>query len=53
MNETKYDSFSVAPLIAYAYAKRTEHQIVTLILSAKRNGLEEDVIRERVRKLYV
>lgn len=53
MNNTKYDSFSVAPLIAYAYAKRTEHRAVTLILSAKRNGLGEDVIRERVRRLYV
>ena len=53
MYDTKYDSFSVAPLIAYFYAKRTEHQAVTLILSAKRNGLSEDMIRERVRRLYV
>lgn len=53
MYNAKYDSFSVAPLIAYFYAKRTEHQAITLILSAKRNGLSEEMIRERVRRLYV
>ncbi|MGN0162791.1 MAG: V-type ATPase subunit [Candidatus Ornithomonoglobus sp.] len=53
MDTAKYDSFSTAPIIAYAYAKSTEQKAVRLILSAKKNGLDNDIIRERVRRLYV
>ena len=53
MNEAKFDSFSSAPIVAYSYAKSAEHSAVKLILSAKRNGLDENLIRERVRRLYV
>ncbi len=51
MREARYDCFSSAPIIAYAYAKIAEIKAVRLILSAKRNKLEN--IRERVRELYV
>lgn len=51
MKEVRYDSFGSAPIIAYAYAKTAEIKAVRLILSAKRNRLEN--IRERVRELYV
>lgn len=53
METAKYESFSAAPIIAYAYAKDTEQRAVRLIMSAKKNGLDNDIIRERVRRLYV
>ena len=53
MKEAKLESFSSAHLVAYAYAKSAEHSAVKLILSAKRNGLDDNLIRERVRSLYV
>lgn len=53
MDSAKYESFSAAPIIAYAYARDTEQSVVRLILSAKKNGLDNDIIRERVRRLYV
>ncbi len=51
MREVRYDSSGTAPIIAYAYAKTAEIKTVQLILSAKRNRLEN--IIERVRELYV
>ena len=51
MREVRYDCFGEAAIIAYAYAKTAEIKAVRLILSAKRNKLEN--IRERVRELYV
>lgn len=53
MDEARYDSFSAAPVLAYAYAKRAELAAVQLILSAKKNKLDNEIIRERVRRLYV
>lgn len=52
MDTAKYESFSAAPIIAYAYAKDTEQKAVRLILSAKKSGFDNDIIRERVRRLY-
>ena len=51
MQEVRYRSSGIAPIIAYAYAKTAEIKTVRLILSAKRNKLEN--ITERVRELYV
>lgn len=53
MRTAKYDCFSAAPIIAYVHAKKTELKAVRLILSAKRNRLNDELIRERVRRLYV
>ena len=52
MDTAKYDSFSAAPIIAYAYAAETELNTIRLILSAKKSGFDNDIIRERVRRLY-
>ncbi|MCR5636421.1 MAG: V-type ATPase subunit [Clostridiales bacterium] len=49
----KNDHFSVAPLAAYYLAKESEMKSVRLILSAKLNNLDENVIKERLRDLYV
>ncbi|MBR0366411.1 MAG: V-type ATPase subunit, partial [Clostridia bacterium] len=50
--EARYDSFSSAPILAYAHAKETELDAVRLIIEAKRSRIAEDVIRERVPMLY-
>lgn len=53
MESAKYISFGVEPIAAYIYAKQTELMEVRIILSAKYNGLDEQIIRKRLRKLYV
>ncbi len=53
MQSQKYEYFSAGPLIAYVWARENEFKTVKLILSAKRNGIEDNVIRERMRNLYV
>lgn len=49
----RYESFGISALVGYYYAVQTEIMNVRIILSAKRNGLSEDIIRERMRLLYV
>ena len=44
---------SAGPLFAYAVARRQEIDTVRIILSGKRNGLEDRKIRERLRETYV
>ena len=44
---------SAGPLFAYAVARRREADTVRVILSCKRNGLEDGRIRERLRETYV
>ena len=44
---------SAGPLFAYAVARRREADTVRVILSGKRNGLEDGLIRERLRETYV
>ncbi|NLL63139.1 MAG: V-type ATPase subunit [Ruminococcaceae bacterium] len=51
--EAKYTAFGIAPLIAYYIARDAEIKTVRIILSAKINNLSTDLIRERVRTLYV
>lgn len=52
MERTRYDCFSDAPVLAYAYAKQTELQTVQMILSAKQNHLHDRRIQERVKRCY-
>lgn len=49
----KYQSFGIEPLIAYYFARDAEIKNVRIILSCKHNQLPVEMIRERVRKLYV
>lgn len=53
MTTARYESFSAAPILAYVYAKKTEIAVVRLILSAKRNGFDNEIIKERMEQLYV
>lgn len=48
----KYDITTAAPILAYAHAKQTEIAAIRLIVSAKRSRISNDIIRERVRRLY-
>ena len=49
----KYETFTIGPVIAYVLARQNEIKTVRLILTGKANGLSEESIRERVRRMYV
>ena len=49
----KYEFFGFAPIAAYYFAKTTEIKTVRIVLSAKLAGVPNEIIRERVRDLYV
>ena len=53
VQEARYTPFSVDPIIAYYIARDAEVKTARIILSAKKNNLSQDAIRERVRTLYV
>ncbi len=49
----KYEAFGFLPLVGYYLAKENEIKNVRIIMAAKENDISQDVIRERVRMLYV
>ena len=49
----KYNPFSAGPIIAYMLARENEIKTVRIILTGKLNQLPDDLIRERVREMYV
>ncbi len=49
----KSNPFTIAPIAAYILAREIEIGNVRIILSGKANGLDEKIIRERLRELYV
>ena len=53
MDAARWESFTAAPIVAYYYAKSAEISAVRLILSGKRNRLDDNMIRERVPRTYV
>lgn len=53
IKEQKYNSFTISPIAAYLLARENEIKTVRIVLSGKRNGLCEDMIRERLRNMYV
>ena len=52
LSEHKYENESIYPIIGYYLAKEREGGAVRLIVTGKRNGLSDSVIRERLVKLY-
>ncbi len=52
LSEHKYESESIYPIVGYYLAKEREGRAVRLIITGKRNGLSDSVIRERLVKLY-
>lgn len=53
MRTQKWEPFTVGPLVAYIFARETEIKAVRIILSGKLNDLDNDVIKERLREMYV
>ena len=53
IRKEKHNNFTVAPIVAYILAKESELKAVGLVLTAKQNKLDENIIRERLRELYV
>ncbi|AZP05194.1 V-type ATPase subunit [Jeotgalibaca ciconiae] len=52
VSEGIYQAFGPLPLLGYIYAKETEVTNLRLILVGKDNEIEEEKLRERVRKVY-
>ncbi|HRV72726.1 MAG TPA: V-type ATPase subunit [Eubacteriales bacterium] len=52
VSERRGDCDSFYPIIGYYLAKQREAQAVRLIITAKRNGLADSVISERLVKMY-
>ncbi|QGU95697.1 V-type ATP synthase subunit C [Clostridium bovifaecis] len=53
IRDAKYVSFGVEPLLAYIFAKENEIKVVRIIMVGKLNNINADVIRERLRDIYV
>ncbi|ACD52605.1 ATP synthase subunit C [Clostridium botulinum] len=53
MKDAKIIPFGVEPLLAYIYAKETEIKIIRIVMVGKLNNISEEVIRERLRDIYV
>ena len=53
IKKAKMTSFGVSPLAAYYLAKETEIKCLRIILCAKQSFVSSDIIRERLRELYV
>jgi len=52
VNEHRHDSMTIFPVVGYFLARDREAKAVRLILTVKRNGLDDAVIAERLRELY-
>lgn len=53
MKPQKWEPFTIGPIVAYLIARENEIKAVRMILSAKVNGLSDEVIKERLRSMYV
>lgn len=53
IKEQKSDFFTIAPIVSYYLARENEFKNVRMILSGKQNEFDEQIIKERLRKMYV
>lgn len=49
----KYVAFGIEPLVGYLMAKENEVKIIRIIMVGKMNNIPNDIIRERLRDVYV
>ena len=49
----KSNPFTTAPIFAYVLAKQNEIKSVQVVMTAKKNNLNVELVRERIRDLYV
>lgn len=52
VNNHRHESMTIFPIVGYYLARDREAKAVRLILTVKRNGLDDAVIAERLRELY-
>ncbi len=52
VKDAKYVSFGIEPILAYAVAKQMEIKSARIILAGKKAGINEGLLRERVRETY-
>ena len=52
VNSHRHESMTIFPVVGYYLARDREAKAVRLILTVKRNGLDDAVIAERLRELY-
>lgn len=53
MKDAKIIPFGTEPLLAYIYAKETEIKIIRIIMVGKINNISGELVRERLRDIYV
>ena len=53
LKSQKWEPFNVGAIIAYIIARESEIKAVRLILSAKSNGIDGSIVKERLRNMYV
>lgn len=53
IKKAKLISFGPEPIIAYMLARENEIRALRIVLTGKKNGVHPDIIRERLRDLYV
>ena len=53
VKKAKYISLGIEPLIGYLIAKENEIRLCRIIMVGKINGMSKDIIRERLREVYV
>lgn len=52
VNSHRHEAMTIFPIVGYLLARDREAKAVRLILTVKRNGLDDGVITERLRELY-
>lgn len=52
VNAHRHETMTIFPIVGYYLARDREAKAVRLILTVKRNGLDDAVIAERLRELY-
>ncbi|MBQ0098861.1 MAG: V-type ATPase subunit [Oscillospiraceae bacterium] len=53
MKPQKWEPFSIGPIVAFVIARNNEIKAVRMILTAKTANIDTDVVRERLREMYV
>ena len=53
MKKSKFISFGPEPLVAYIIAKENEIRMLRIIITGKLNGVPPELLRERLRDVYV
>lgn len=53
IKEAKYKTLTPEPVVAYILAKETEAKCVRIILTCKLHNIDTEIIKERVREVYV